>query len=92
MPVEAGGLVEVVHIACGGFSRFVQGGEMVPMFIPGGSSLPMGLKGDRFIFSFSSVHPAMKWGQRPFISPRLESDRDRPRPGAGQAICLIILK
>ena len=34
MPVEAGCLVEVVHIACGGLPRFVQGGEVVPLFIP----------------------------------------------------------
>ena len=35
MPVEAGGLVEVVHIACGGFFRSVHCGEVVSLFIPG---------------------------------------------------------
>ena len=35
MPVEAGRLVEAVHIACGGLPRFVQGGEVVSLFIPG---------------------------------------------------------
>jgi len=34
MPVEAGGLVEVVHIACGGFLRFVHCGEVDSLFIP----------------------------------------------------------
>ena len=35
MPVEAGGLVKVVHMGCGGFFRFVQAWEMVSLFIPG---------------------------------------------------------
>ena len=35
MPVEAGRLIKVVHFACGGFLWFVQGREMVPLFIPG---------------------------------------------------------
>ena len=34
MPVETGRLIEVVHIACGGFFRFVHCGEVVPLFIP----------------------------------------------------------
>jgi len=34
MPVEAGGLVEMVHIACGGFLRFVHCGEVDSLFIP----------------------------------------------------------
>ena len=34
MPVEAGCLVEVVHFACGGFFRFVQGREVVSLLIP----------------------------------------------------------
>lgn len=35
MPVEAGGLVEAVHFACGGFLRFVHCGEVISLFIPG---------------------------------------------------------
>ena len=35
MPVEAGGLVEVAHLACGGFLRFAQGRDMISLFIPG---------------------------------------------------------
>ena len=35
MPVEAGGLIEVVYLTCGGFLRFVHVREMVHLFIPG---------------------------------------------------------
>jgi len=63
MPVETGGLVEVVHLACGGFVRFVQGREMVPLFIPG-----FGVIKGYFLAGFYSKLPHCK-SCSPFFGP-----------------------